>query len=1278
MRQPLNWIIAGGGAKRVSKRALRNRLAATTILAVAPFLGYGRQAYADCISSVSPTFVCSGPSAGEVILGVANADVSTSGSPAFVVTTEGVSIAGDGNIRFIDENANTSISNTTYGDTGLRVRSLGDDGDTPGAVTIVTDGAISGSGHGIDAYNGGSGDISITVNGTVTGTDVDESEYDDDIPNDGIHAENSEDGDDITITTGTGSAVSGEHNGIDARNYGSGDLTITTGGDVTGNEFDAIFAINNGNDLSVTVEARSVVDGAGNGIGAYNNGIGALDIDVYGQVTSRGYDGIRAYNHGTTLDITTGAASHVYGDDNGIDARNYGEDALTISVGGYVTGFYNDGIHARNYGTDLSITTDPGSVVRGGGDGIGAMNYGSGDLTIEANGWVGGYAYGEGGAGDGIRAYNSEDGGALTITTGAGSTIRGYDDGIQADNEGRGALTITVEGTVTGRYADGISAHNQYGATYNEDTEDYTALTITTGAASKVTGDYDGIAAFNRGEGTFTITVDGDVSGRRGAGIYAESDGGDMTIATGADSDVFGGKDGIDAINFGYGALRIDVRGRVTGEGLACGEEDYYCEDGDGGDGIYAYNFGGRLTIVTGAGSAVTGGLSDGIDAVQRGEGDLSITVNGSATGQGEYGSGVNAFNAGYIYGTLDAPEESDLPDPNPDEAETIITVGAGGVAQGNYAGIRAGSSDGQKIWITNDGLVRNLSGSSDRLAIVTWGAATNIDNNADLIGAVTTDLSDVNSFDDTVNNRGFWNFAGTDSDLGAGSEDTVNNSGVLVAADDSAEIETTRILRVENFDNEGGLISLIDGQAGDEFAITDQPEGSADPSAVNFTGSGSLAVDAALGAPGVGVADEFHIFGSTQDGYTTTVHVNVVSAAGANFEGIPVVVIEGDAATSDAAHVILDGPVSGGFFMWDMRYDEANKQHELFTLNSGTEEEPGDPVLGAGAQEFPAGFAATKDIWLQTLGTALHRQADLRSLLQNLSVTPAADYAEPVEPTPIGPTAIVSPGFWYKGFGAYVERDSEAGGFDISNRQTTYGGMAGFDFGTREAVGDALLFGVFGGYIVSDLKFEATDSKWKYEGPTVGAYVTYLDQAFYADLTVKADFLDIDIDPDDLAVAADDSDSDAVNVGGRLDTGYKFGRTVFVEPQASLAVVHSEVDDVDIFGGTVEFDDQTSVLGRLGLRLGVDHTAADATVYSADVTASVWEDFTSGNDATISVPGLTDIGVSDDPASTYGDVALGLSVANPDGWSSFLRANYLFADDYEAVTGNAGVRFVW
>ena len=43
---------------------------------------------------------------------------------------------------------------------------------------------------------------------------------------------------------------------IDARNYGSGNLTITTNGDVTGDKFDAIYAVNSGFDKRIARTRR--------------------------------------------------------------------------------------------------------------------------------------------------------------------------------------------------------------------------------------------------------------------------------------------------------------------------------------------------------------------------------------------------------------------------------------------------------------------------------------------------------------------------------------------------------------------------------------------------------------------------------------------------------------------------------------------------------------------------------------------------------------------------------------------------------------------------------------------------------------------------------------------------------------------------------------------------------------------------------------------------------------------------------------------------------------
>lgn len=1363
MGQPLDWMLMGGRGGQSVRRALRNRLAVTTILAVAPFLGYGRQAYAACEPAAAPlTHLCTDVSPGQFLF-VDNANFAT-GTPTYV-TTGGLGIEGLGNQRFTDNQTATSITNSGYYGRGLSVVSTGDFGGTPGAVTITTDGTISGTAHGIYARNVGSGDITITANGSVTGTDFGGDPF---VDNDGIYAENF--GANLTVTTGTGSTITGEHNGIDARNHGSGNLTITTYGEVTGNSYDAIYAVNSGAALRITVAAPSVVKGFGYGIGAFNNGSGDLEIEVDGSVTSQGYDGIHARNEGVNLIITTGVGSSVRGegpnpesedeDSNGIDAVNEGSGYLRISAEGEVFGNFNDGIYARNEGTDLIIETGAQSIVKGGGNGIGAYNYGSGDLRIDAQGLVGGYSY----AGDGIKAYNSADGGYLKIVTGT-QAITGGDDGIQAENLGDGDLTIITNGTVTGKNGNGITAINNGDEFYNTETEEWEQafgrnLTITTNAA--VTGDYTGIDALNHGTGDLTITANGNVAGGEGDGIYAynswnsedatvtagagtvisgESNGiqarnygdGDLeitangevtgrtgngifarnveeylylggdqgtegnaralTITTGPASSVTGRLNGIYAQDTGMGDFNITVNGRVTGETrdgiyafdgsegydtqiLDVSEEDGYhfsiltsaasivsgrenginaLNYGNGDltieangvvtgatrDGIFAINepFGSHdLTISTGVGSVVTGTGSDGIEALQNSGGDFKITVDGTVTGRGESGGGD----------CKGCPEELGfgIKAFNQDGDSTEIEIGGAGLVQGFTAGIYAKSYDTQAITITSGGIVRNLSVRSDSYAVVTVGGATRIDNTGDIIGTVK-----FGAYNDTVNNDGLWSMTGV-SDFGNNDDDEVNNGGVLIAALTPGTVENPTLVGLERFNN-SGAVSLVDGAAEDSLEISGMLAGDA-----NYTSDGGrLGVDAVLGPEGH--ADQLLINGDVIG--QTRVHVNVVGATGFNDEGIAVVrVFSGTTGDGD---FVLDGPLNAGFYTWDMRYDDTLNQHELFS--SG---------VGIGAEEFAGGMTATQDMWFQTLGTVLGRQVDLRSLVGGTSVTPVADFAEPVSPTPV---ARVTPGFWVSGLGAYLKRDDEQDGFTLDRTQTIWGGLAGFDFGTQD-VGDALLFGVFGGYMSSKLKFDETNTEWNYEGPTVGAYATYLDRAFFVDVTVKADFLDIEIDPEDLAPDADDGDTDALNIGGRIDTGYKFGEAVFVEPQASFAVVHSEIDDVDVFGGTVDFDDETSVRGRLGLRVGFDHQASDAMIFTGDVIASVWEDFSGDNNATIADPALPSFGVSDDPGSTMGDVSIGFGVAAPEGWSGFLRGNYQFANDYDAYSGNAGIRYSW
>ena len=393
----------------------------------------------------------------------------------------------------------------------------------------------------------------------------------------------------------------------------------------------------------------------------------AVAIKVDGSVTSEGYDGIHARNEGANLIITTGVGSSVRGegpnpdseieDSNGIDAVNEGSGYLRIVADGEVFGNFNDGIYAKNEGTDLIIETGVQSVVKGGGNGIGAYNYGSGNLRIDAQGLVGGYSY----AGDGIKAYNSADGGYLKIVTGT-QAVTGGDDGIQAENLGDGDLIITTNGAVTGKNGNGITAINNGDEFFNTETSEFEPafgrnLTITANAA--VTGDYTGIDALNHGTGDLTITANGNVAGGEGDGIYAYNSeiGKGASVTTGAAASITGKYDGIDTRNYGDGDLKITADGNVagrTGDGIfARNVEEALDLGGDQVVGGYAR----ALTITTGPGSVVTG-QRNGIYAQDTGMGNFEITVNGRVTGATR--DGIYAFDGSEGYDTqiLDVSED--------------------------------------------------------------------------------------------------------------------------------------------------------------------------------------------------------------------------------------------------------------------------------------------------------------------------------------------------------------------------------------------------------------------------------------------------------------------------------------------------------------------------------------------------------------------------------------------------------------------------------------------
>jgi len=248
-------------------------LLSTTMLASA-FIAYGRRAYGACALVTPPsTFECSGANVVQQTIATNNADVSTlAGFSVVTGDLRAVSITAAGDLSYTDANAST-LTAAAIGATALFIQSTGDDGLTPGSVTVDTNGVLIGGGYGIRASNYGGGALSITANGAVTGGN-----------NTAIRAENFAAGTDLSVTAA--GTVFGNFNGIFARNYGSGALSVTANSDATGRLFYGIYARNYGTDLSVTTGAGTAGTGANSGILARNDGSGALTVTANGDATA--------------------------------------------------------------------------------------------------------------------------------------------------------------------------------------------------------------------------------------------------------------------------------------------------------------------------------------------------------------------------------------------------------------------------------------------------------------------------------------------------------------------------------------------------------------------------------------------------------------------------------------------------------------------------------------------------------------------------------------------------------------------------------------------------------------------------------------------------------------------------------------------------------------------------------------------------------------------------------------------------------------------------------
>lgn len=414
---------------------------------------------------------------------------------------------------------------------------------------------------------------------------------------------------------------------------GTDKVTITTvpGGTVTAATAEGIktTAVNG----ATTIDVGALVSGATIGVRAITSGSGAVTVTGAGDIT--GAAGIEAYSATGAVTVAgTGATTARTG--TGIEARITGDGAtadITITRSGAITTVGPFGIYAENSGS--------GGISIGGAGGLSAAVTGQGGIYAQGLGT--GAAMIKTAAGGKVTATNGfgivAGGGSGDATITAGDTVTGSEGAIGAVTSSGGAVSIT---TLAGAVVRQTMAGATFGA-ITALSEGDGAITIQAGA--DVFGTTAGILTQASGVRTTNITTSagGAVSASAGSGISASAENGQTTINVGAL--VSGATTGVLATASGSGAVTVTGAGAITGAAgvVASSATGAITISGTGtttgtaGLGIDAQitDRGAAADIVVNRSGAITSTSGSGVHAENNGSGKITIQGIGAVTAAG-------------------------------------------------------------------------------------------------------------------------------------------------------------------------------------------------------------------------------------------------------------------------------------------------------------------------------------------------------------------------------------------------------------------------------------------------------------------------------------------------------------------------------------------------------------------------------------------------------------------------------------------------------------------
>ena len=353
----------------------------------------------------------------------------------------------------------------------------------------------------------------------------------------------------------TSGLIKGNTNGININNKGSGKTTVTSSGDIIGNQYNAITLLNDQNSQDITV---SQLDGnmQGESYGMYitNNGKSTTAITTSGNVTGAGNDAIRVFNNNSATDLKINQLKgSITGNQDGINVENDGQGLTNITTSDNVIGKQRDGIAAKNGTSSKSLNViQSAGEINGHRYGIYAVNSGQSSTVISIAGKV------IGNNSDAIFAVAESATNNLLFSQNKGSEINGKLNSVNLTNNGQGSTNIKVAGQIISQTLDAIIVAN------NANTS---SLSFRQEADSNIQGEMNGVNLTNNGRGLTNIIAEGDISANQGSAILAAN--GDTAtdlFVKQSDGVINGFDNGIMVTNNGTGMTELDISGKVVGQ----------------------------------------------------------------------------------------------------------------------------------------------------------------------------------------------------------------------------------------------------------------------------------------------------------------------------------------------------------------------------------------------------------------------------------------------------------------------------------------------------------------------------------------------------------------------------------------------------------------------------------------------------------------------------------------------------------------------------------------